>query len=103
VARHRRGVASADQDDPTIDLHGLRVAEALKRVDRFLRAQQASGTFSVRIITGHGTGAVKAAVRAELSNHPSVASYRPGLTQDAVTIVTLRPPQRPAPRQRWSG
>jgi DNA mismatch repair protein MutS2 len=80
--------------DPTIDLHGLRVADALGRVDLFLRREQARGTVCVRVITGNGTGAIKTAVRELLDSHRSVASWRPTLHRDAATLVTLRPPGR---------
>jgi DNA mismatch repair protein MutS2 len=60
--------------DPTIDLHGLRVADALRRVEAFLRQHQARGAVCVRVVTGNGTGAVKAAVRELLSQHPAVAT-----------------------------
>ena len=79
-------------DDPTLDLHGLYVDAALKRVHAFLLAEQARGTVTVRIITGHGTGAVKQAVRDLLRGHPAVTSWQPALRQDAVTVVVLRPP-----------
>ncbi len=81
-----------DDAEPTIDLHGLFVAEAVKRTHRFLLAEQARGTVAVRIITGHGTGAVKGAIRELLTGHPSVASHRPSLGTDAATVVVLRAP-----------
>jgi DNA-nicking Smr family endonuclease len=83
-----------ESGDPTIDLHGLRVADALRRVHSFLLAEQARDTFCVRIVTGNGTGAVKSAVRDMLTGHAAVASWRPTLTGDAAMIVTLNPPRR---------
>jgi len=80
--------------DPTIDLHGLRVADALSRVHQFLVREQARGTVCVRVVTGNGTGAVKTAVRELLSRHVAVASWSPTLHRDAATIVTLSPPRR---------
>ena len=80
--------------DPTIDLHGLRVADALRRVEAFLRQHQARGAVCVRVVTGNGTGAVKSAVRDLLDRHPAVAAWSPSLTRDAATIVTLRAPPR---------
>lgn len=85
---------SEEAGDPTIDLHGLRVADALTRVDLFLRREQARGAICVRVVTGNGTGAVKAAVRELLDGHRAVASWRPTLNRDAATLVTLRPPPR---------
>ncbi len=79
-------------EDPTLDLHGLTVAAALARVRAFLAAEQVRGTVSVRIVTGHGTGALKSAVRDLLRVHPAVSSALPALRTDAVTVVVLRPP-----------
>ncbi len=73
-----------------LDLHGLRVAQAVSQTSAFLFREQARGSVSVRIITGHGTGALKQAVRQVLSKHPAVASSLPTLRSDAATLVVLR-------------
>ena len=78
--------------EPVLDLHGLRVAQAVSRTNAFLFQERARGTISVRIVTGHGTGAVKAAIRAMLRTHPAVASTLPALATDAATLVLLKPP-----------
>ncbi|TME34511.1 MAG: hypothetical protein E6I75_13440 [Chloroflexi bacterium] len=79
--------------EPVLDLHGLRVAEAVRRTNGFLFGEQARGTISVRIVTGHGTGAVKEAIRELLRGHPAVASARPALRTDAAMLVLLKPPR----------
>jgi DNA mismatch repair protein MutS2 len=79
--------------EPQLDLHGLRVPEALKRTTSFLIHEQQRGTISVRIVTGHGTGALKTAIRALLAAHPAVASTNPALGTDAATLVVLKPPR----------
>jgi DNA-nicking Smr family endonuclease len=84
--------------EPTLDLHGLYVREALRRADAFLRAEQARGTVSVRIITGHGTGVLKQAIGEFLDGHPSVARVTTPLQGDAGRHVVLRPPARNARR-----
>jgi DNA mismatch repair protein MutS2 len=81
-------------DEPILDLHGLRVAEALRRTTVFVVAEQQRGTSVVRIVTGHGTGALKQAVRQVLSSHPAVAYLRPALNSDAALLVVLNPPPR---------
>jgi DNA-nicking Smr family endonuclease len=48
----------------------------------------------VRIVTGHGTGAVKAAIRTMLVSHPAVASVQSSLRGDAAVLVVLKPPAR---------
>jgi Smr domain len=88
-----RSVPSANLGEPTLDLHGLRVREALRRTDGFLTVEQARGTLSVRIITGHGTGVLKQAIGELLRGHPSVASVVP-LQGDAVHLIVLRPAVR---------
>ena len=41
---------------PTLDLHGLKVREALEETERFLRAAHANGDPVVRIVYGKGHG-----------------------------------------------
>jgi DNA-nicking Smr family endonuclease len=77
-------------DEPVLDLHGLRVTQAISQTNAFLYREQARGSVSVRIITGHGTGALKAAIREVLRTHPAVASSLPALMTDAATLVVLR-------------
>ena len=84
-------------DEPVLDLHGLRVLQAVSQTNAFLLREQARGSVSVRIITGHGTGALKAAIREVLRDHPAVASSRPALMTDAATLVVLRPRLRGRP------
>jgi DNA-nicking Smr family endonuclease len=81
-------------DEPVLDLHGLRVADALRRTTTFVVTEQQRGTAVVRVITGHGTGALKHAVRDVLTSHPAVAYLRPSLTSDAAVLVVLKPPPR---------
>jgi DNA-nicking Smr family endonuclease len=85
-----------NQGEPTLDLHGLPMREALRRTDTFLRAEQARGTVSVRILTGHGSGVLKRAIADLLQGHASVASVTTPLQGDAARLVVLRPPARRA-------
>lgn len=76
-----------------LDARGLRVEELLREVDRFLDRLYAGGEPSAIILHGHGTGALKQALRDHLSASPYVGSFRPGDRHeggDAVTVVTLR-------------
>jgi len=75
-----------------LDLRGLRVEEALGRVDKHLDAAFLAGLPFVRIVHGKGTGALRRAVRQALNGHPLVASFRPGEQGeggDGVTVVYL--------------
>ena len=75
--------------EPTLDLHGLRLREALHRTDAFLRREQAQGTVAVRIITGQGGGILKQAIGDLLAQHPSVARVTTALQGDAARVVVL--------------
>jgi DNA-nicking Smr family endonuclease len=81
-------------DEPVLDLHGLRVADAVRKTTAFVVAEQQRGTPVVRIVTGHGTGALKQAVGDMLRSHPSVVYLRPTLTSSAAVLVVLKPPAR---------
>jgi DNA mismatch repair protein MutS2 len=76
-----------------LDVRGLRVEELLREVERFLDARYAEGEAECLIVHGHGTGALKQALRDHLASSPYVGSFRPGERHeggDAVTVVTLR-------------
>ncbi|MCU0664306.1 MAG: Smr/MutS family protein [Myxococcota bacterium] len=79
--------------DNTLDLRGLRVDEALDAVDVFLdRATQYDSSL-VYVLHGHGTGALRQAVREHLKRHPLVEESRPGEPPeggDGVTCARLR-------------
>lgn len=79
-------------EDVTLDLRGERVEAALTSVDHFLdkllRRQEMGGF----ILHGHGTGAMKEAVRAHLSGHPCIQHSRPAERDeggDAFTVFWL--------------
>lgn len=76
-----------------LDVRGLRVDELLREVERTLDRLYADGEAECLILHGHGTGALKQALRDHLSASPYVASYRRGDDHeggDAVTLVSLR-------------
>ena len=60
-----------------LDLRGQRAAEATEAVERYLDEAVLAGLPAVRIIHGHGTGAVRKAVRDLLSRHSLVRSWAP--------------------------
>lgn len=75
-----------------IDLRGMRVEEAMADLERYLDKALMSRREEVRIIHGHGTGALKQAVRTWLSASTWASSFRPGGRGeggDGVTVVTL--------------
>lgn len=80
--------------DNTCDLRGMRVDEALEEVDRFvdrfLGAQVDEAGF---VLHGHGTGALKKAVRDHLALHGHIDRARPATQQeggDAFTVFWVR-------------
>ena len=77
----------------TLDLRGERVDEALQKVDFFLDRMLQNGGTTAYILHGHGTGALKKAVRQWLHESPLIESYRPATDSeggDAFTHVSLR-------------
>ena len=86
LAGPRRAVPSS------LDLRGARVEEALELLDRYLDDASLAGAAQVTVIHGHGSGALRDAVRALLAGHPLVQSWRPGERGeggDGATIVKV--------------
>ncbi len=78
--------------DPEMDLRGLRVDEAVARVDTALNDAALDGASLLRIIHGKGTGALRRAIREYLSDHPLVetATGGEGPGGEGVTVAQLR-------------
>jgi DNA mismatch repair protein MutS2 len=76
----------------TLDIRGARVDEALELLDRTLDSAAMAGAGRLTIVHGHGSGALRDAVRATLARHPLVREWRPGERGeggDGATIVSL--------------
>ncbi len=76
----------------TLDLRGFRVEEALDEVENYLDKASLANLTPVYIIHGHGTGALKQAVRDFLKTSPYVAKFRPGEDSeggDGVCVVDI--------------
>ena len=78
--------------EPEMDLRGLRVDEAVDRVDAALNDAALDGVSVVRIIHGRGTGALRRGIREFLADHPLVeaATDGEGAGGDGVTVAHLR-------------
>jgi len=77
----------------TIDLRGKRVDEALAFMNAALDRMDRQGIKTVIIIHGHGTGAMKQAVREALKMSIYVRDFRPGEMGeggDGVSVASLR-------------
>ncbi|MBK6687433.1 MAG: Smr/MutS family protein [Deltaproteobacteria bacterium] len=85
---------SAQEKEPTeeLDLRGHQIEESIQRLDGFLDYHYGTPTIRVRVIHGHGTGALRDALREHLKRSGYVKSVRPGEPNeggDGVTVVTL--------------
>jgi DNA mismatch repair protein MutS2 len=79
--------------DNTLDLRGERVDEALERVDRFLDDASMRERGFVFLLHGHGTGALKSAIREHLTSSSYVGRWEGGTRSqggDGITVVELR-------------
>src|SRR6266496_3768515 len=69
---------SADQNGRSeLNVIGQTTDEAVDAVDKFLDEASLAGTSQVRIVHGHGTGALRRAIGELLSGHPHVARFAP--------------------------
>jgi DNA mismatch repair protein MutS2 len=85
-------VQSHPTDEPAeteINVIGNTVAQATERVDKFLDVAALAGRPAVRIIHGHGTGALRRGLAQFLSEHPLVESIRPEAEDHGGTAITI--------------
>ena len=76
-----------------INLLGKKTDEAVELVDKFLDEAFLNGLSEVRIIHGHGTGALRKAVADFLADHPHVARFAPASPEQGgsgATVVALK-------------
>jgi DNA mismatch repair protein MutS2 len=93
-----RGVTVRTQpsQEPTaeeINVIGCTVEEATRRVDKFLDQAALAGSSQVRLIHGHGTGALRRGLAEFLRTHPLVGTIRNEAEDrggNAITIVELK-------------
>jgi DNA mismatch repair protein MutS2 len=84
-----RVVASARGDVPDeLDVRGLRAQEAREAVRSFVDDAALAGLSTVRVVHGRGTGAVRGAVRDELTAHRLVERHEPD-SADGATVAHL--------------
>jgi DNA mismatch repair protein MutS2 len=85
--------AALQLPDRRLDARGLRVEELLREVDRFLDRLYTEGAPECLVLHGHGTGALKQALRDHLAASPYVGEFRGGDRHeggDAVTVIKMR-------------
>lgn len=86
-------VVERDPCPPELNLIGMRVEDALPRLEEYLDRASQSSLVSVRIVHGHGTGALKKAVRDTLQRSAYGFRYRSGAREeggDGCTVVELQ-------------
>ena len=93
--RNVKGIQSKSERNAKreLDIRGFACDEGILELDRFLDEAVLGGVEVVTVIHGKGTGVLKKAVRAHLKNHPSVATFRPGVFgegEDGVTVAELK-------------
>ncbi|MBI3752961.1 MAG: endonuclease MutS2 [Deltaproteobacteria bacterium] len=84
---------SDESAERRLNLIGLRVDEALPRLEEFLNHAALAGLSEVTIIHGIGAGILAKAVREHVSGHPLVKSFRGGEQSEGgggVTVVSLK-------------
>ena len=89
-------VHARPSDEPAADeinVIGCTVEEATRRVEKFLNDAALANLPRLRVIHGHGTGALRRGLAKYLSSHPlveKIAAEVPEHGGDAITIVELR-------------
>jgi len=88
-----RAQPSTEPAGEEINLIGCTVEEATRRVDKFLDQAALAGSSQIRIIHGHGTGALRRGLAEFLKTHPLVESIRAEAADrggEAITLVELK-------------
>jgi DNA mismatch repair protein MutS2 len=88
-----RAQPSAEPASGEINLIGCTVEEATRRVDKFLDQAALAGSSQVRLIHGHGKGALRRGLAEFLKTHPLVEAIRTEAEDRggaAITLVDLK-------------
>lgn len=81
---------SVDQSfTPEIKVIGLRADEATDLVDKFLDEAYMAGAETVRIVHGHGTGALRRAIAELLTGHTHVDRFKAAPSDQGGTGATI--------------
>jgi DNA mismatch repair protein MutS2 len=80
---------AAEPVSEEINLIGCTVEEATRRVDKFLDQAALAGSSRVRLIHGHGTGALRRGLAEFLKTHPLVETVRNEAEDRGGTAITL--------------
>lgn len=92
-APHKFLTPSTLNTTDTIDLRGERVEDALKKLEKFIDNAILNGVERIYIKHGHGSGALKKAIREFLKTNPYIEKSEKGDAEqggDAITIAWLK-------------
>ena len=87
-------IAPSGDVSTVLDVRGATVEDAVDQLDAFVDRAVRARLFQVSVVHGHGTGALKRAIRGQLAASPHGVEYRPGERGeggDGVTIVYMEP------------
>ncbi len=74
---------------PKLNVVGLRVDEALSRLEKFINHAMLAGIQEITIIHGIGKGVLMRSIRNHLSEHPLVSSFRSGKSEEGGSGITI--------------
>lgn len=89
LVEHRDDLAPARTIDNTVDVRGERAEIAMRAVEKFVDESMLAMRDVVFVIHGHGTGALRSAVREVAGSHPAVTRWRPGTAREGGEGVTI--------------
>jgi len=82
-------LAAAEKAQSELNVIGQTTDEAVDAVDKFLDEASLASLSKVRIIHGHGTGALRRAIAGLLDGHPHVSRFLPAPPDQGGTGATL--------------
>lgn len=77
------------QADVEVDLHGLRAHIGESRLENVMKTAIANGTYSVRVIHGHGQGVMKEIAEQWISTHPNNVEHTE--IENGCILIILKP------------
>ena len=72
-----------------LDLHGYRVRDALKEIERMIDEAIPANLRELHVLHGVGTGTLLRAIHDHLAHHDAVAEYSTSSGNPGLTIVRL--------------
>jgi DNA mismatch repair protein MutS2 len=80
---------TAERGDPDVVLIGMTVEDALEAFDKALNKALVSGIDRFRVVHGHGTGALRKALREKIASTPKIRRAENEENNEAVTWVEV--------------